>query len=56
MHLSMNINYDVQDANKEVEAILEEIIGEEARSFAETVRQRLAAEGVKDIHMSTQES
>ncbi len=56
MELSMSIDWDVQDADSEVKSALEEIIGEEARAFTETIRQRLAAEGIRDISMKLTET
>jgi hypothetical protein len=56
MKLSMNISYDVDDADQEVEDLLTEIVAEEARAFAEAVRCRLAAEGVRDIQMNMKET
>jgi hypothetical protein len=55
VRLSLSIDYDVADADPEVEAVLEEIVAEEARGFGETVRRRLAAEGVRDIEMTVTE-
>jgi len=56
MKLTMSIDYDVEDADPEVEALLEEIVSQEARGFAETVRQRLSAEGVTDISTNLTET
>jgi hypothetical protein len=50
------MDYEVEDTTPEVEAVLEEIVAEEARGFAETLRQRLAAEGVEDIEMNLKQS
>jgi hypothetical protein len=47
MELSLSIDYEVTDADSDVQAVLEEIIADEARGFAETIRQRLAAEASK---------
>lgn len=55
MRLNLTIDYDVEDVNPEVEAALEEIVAEEARGFAETIRRRLAAEGITDIAMNLTE-
>ena len=51
MELKLSIDFDVTDADPDVEALLEKIIAEEARGFSETVRRRLEAEGVTDISM-----
>jgi hypothetical protein len=56
MELNLSIDYEVKDSNPEVEAALEDIIAEEARSFAETIRRRLATEGVADINMNLTEN
>ncbi len=56
MHLNMTIDYEVTDTTPEVEAALEEIVAEETRAFAETVRRRLAAEGVENISMNLNET
>jgi hypothetical protein len=56
VELDLSISYDVKDADPRIEKILEEIVGEEARGFAETIRQRLAAEGVQDITMNLTET
>jgi hypothetical protein len=56
MNLNMTINWEVQDADAEVESALEEVIAEEARSFTEAIRRRLAAEGITDISMNLTES
>lgn len=56
MELNMTIDYDVKDTTPEVEAALEEIVAEETRSFVETIRRRLAAEGVTDISMNMRET
>jgi hypothetical protein len=56
MRLSLTIEYDVEDSDPEKKEIVEEIVGEEARGFAEAVRQRLAAQGVTDLSMSLNET
>lgn len=56
MRLTMSITYDVSETTPEAEAILETIVGEESRAFAETVRRRLADAGVTDLRMSMAES
>lgn len=55
MRLSLSIDDDVEDADPEIEAVLEEIVAEEARGFAGSVRRRLGAEGVRDIEMTVTE-
>ena len=55
MKLTMSINYEVQDTDAEAEAILEEIVADEARVFVETVRRRLAEAGVTDLTMDMSE-
>lgn len=55
MKLNLSISFEVEETDPQVEAVLDEIIAEEARGFAETVRQRLAAEGVSDIQMTVSE-
>jgi hypothetical protein len=56
MRLNMSIDFVVEDADPEVESQIEQVVAEEARGFAETVRRRLAAEGVADISMNLRES
>ena len=56
MRLEMNISYDLKDADQEVEELLSDIVAEEAHGFAETIRGRLAAEGVRDIQMSVSDT
>jgi hypothetical protein len=56
MKLKMNIGYEVDDTSPEVEHLVSEIVADEARGFASTIHRRLAAEGVKDISMSMEES
>lgn len=55
MKLELAIQYDVEAADPDVEALLDEILAEEARGFAEDVRRRLASAGVRDIEMSVAE-
>jgi hypothetical protein len=55
MKLTMGIDWDVEETSPEVKAMLEEVIGEETRGFAETIRRRLAAEGITDMTMTLRE-
>jgi hypothetical protein len=56
MKLNMAIDWDVEDVDADVKDALEEVIAEEARAFGETIRRRLAAEGITDITMNLRES
>jgi hypothetical protein len=56
VQLNLIIDWDLTDADKEVEAALEEIVAEEARTFTENIRRRLAQAGVTDIEMNLRES
>ncbi len=56
MKLALTIEYDVDADNPQVEALLDEVIAEEARGFVELVRRRLADEGVRDIEMTVRET
>ena len=56
MNLNMTIDYEVTDTTPQLEKALEEIVAEEARGFAETLRRRLAAEGVSDLTMNLTEA
>jgi hypothetical protein len=56
VNLNLTIDYEVTDTTPELEEALEEIVAEEARGFAETLRRRLAAEGVSDLTMNLKES
>jgi hypothetical protein len=54
--VNLTIHYEVTDTGPELEEALEEIVAEEARGFAESLRRRLAAEGVSDLTMNLKES
>jgi hypothetical protein len=56
MKLDLSVSYDVDDPDPQAQAVLEEIVAEEARGLAERVRQRLAEAGVRDIAMTVAES
>ena len=56
MKLEMNINYEVREAETEIEDFLSDVVAEEARDFVRNVERRLAAEGVTDIRITTEES
>ncbi len=56
MKMAMTIDYEVTDTDAETEALLEEVIAEEARGFVDTVRARLASEGVEELSVSVRET
>lgn len=56
MKLDLTINHDVTAAEPEADAILDEIIAEEARGYVEIVRRRLEEAGVTDINMTVSET
>ena len=56
MKLALTLEYEVTDTTAEVEELLDEIVADEARGFADGLRARLAAEGVRDIQMSVSET
>ena len=55
MKLDMTIKYNVEAADHDVEALLEDVIDDEARAFVESLRRRLAIAGVRDIQVSVAE-
>jgi len=56
VRIELTINYDVTETEPEAEAILDEIVAEEARGFVEVIRRRLAEAGVTDISMTVSET
>jgi hypothetical protein len=56
MNLNLTIDYEVTETTRELEEALEDIVAEEARGFAETLRRRLAAEGVTNLTMNLKEA
>jgi hypothetical protein len=55
MELNMGISIDAKDADPAIAKRIDEIVAEEAPTFVETIRRRLAAEGVTDLKMNAAE-
>ena len=56
MKIDLTITYDVTAADPEADAILDEIIAEEARDFVEVIQRRLEEAGVTEITMTVSET